>query len=210
MLAYTNKYWKMLMIPIKRILVKKYGKEDTKKLLTKAAAVYRELLMRADDIGADNPMASNMYEALVLVALWKAAEGRIAAEDLEGMVNDVMSFPLLKLTGLFININKPAGRKKLASMMKKNQDWLEAHPQYKKYSWDFNFDEEKNGEGFYYHFTQCPINTFARKEGFLEILPIMCNIDYKTASLMHAKLYRESTLAKGGAICDYWFVGDRK
>ena len=25
---------------------------------------------------------------------------------------------------------------------------------------------------------------------------------------MHAKLHRENTLAGGGKICDYWYVGD--
>ena len=41
------------------------------------------------------------------------------------------------------------------------------------------------------------------------MLPIMCDIDYKTAALMHAKLYRDHTLAGGGEVCDYWFAGDK-
>ncbi len=36
----------------------------------------------------------------------------------------------------------------------------------------------------------------------------MCDVDYLTAGLMHAKLIREHTLASGGEVCDYWFVGD--
>lgn len=32
-----------------------------------------------------------------------------------------------------------------------------------------------------------------------EVLPVMCDIDHKTAALMHAKL---NTLAGGGAVCD--------
>ena len=63
--------------------------------------------------------------------------------------------------------------------------------------------------GFYYYFTQCPLNTFARREGYLEVLPVMCDIDHITASLMHAKLNRKYTLASGGKVCDYWFVGDK-
>ena len=103
----------------------------------------------------------------------------------------------------------PGGMARIAEMMHKDAAWLEAHPQYKAYSWDFHFDETKHQDGFYYHFTQCPLNTFARKEGYLEVLPIMCDIDYKTAALMHAKLYRDHTLAGGGEVCDYWFVGDK-
>lgn len=32
-----------------------------------------------------------------------------------------------------------------------------------------------------------------------DVLPVMCDIDHKTAALMHAKL---NTLAGGGAVCD--------
>ena len=31
-----------------------------------------------------------------------------------------------------------------------------------------------------------------------EVLPVMCDIDHKTAALMHAKLNRENTLTGGG------------
>ncbi len=37
----------------------------------------------------------------------------------------------------------------------------------------------------------------------------MCDIDHLTAKLMHLTLHREQTLAGGGEICDYWFVGDQ-
>ena len=53
------------------------------------------------------------------------------------------------------------------------------------------------------------MNTFARREGYLEVLPVMCDIDHITDSLMHAKLNRKYTLASGGKVCDYWFVGDK-
>lgn len=95
-------------------------------------------------------------------------------------------------------------------MIKKNNDWLDKHIEYKECSWDFNFDESKNKEGFYYYFTKCPINTFAKEQGYLDILPIICDTDFKTAKFMHANLYRESTLAKGGKICDYLYIGDKK
>ena len=76
-------------------------------------------------------------------------------------------------------------------MMERDAKWLDEHPQYEKYSWDFHFDEKKHKDGFYYYFTQCPLNTFARREGYLEVLPVMCDIDHITASLMHAKLNRK-------------------
>ncbi len=210
MMEYTDKYWKMLMPFLKKSLNRRYGKEYTKGLLEKADAAYRDMLQRADDVGADNPMASNMYECLVFLAIWKAADGKISVEELREISVDVMSTPFFKLMGLVVNGNKKSGMKRLRAMMEKDADWLEKHPQYKGSSWDFNFDETKHQDGFYYHFTQCPLNTFARREGYLEVLPVMCDIDYLTAKLMHMELHREHTLAGGGDMCDYWFVGDKK
>ena len=199
----------MLMPYVKKSLIKRYGKEETQKLIEKTDIEYREMLRRTDDVGADNPMASNIYECLVFLAVWKAAEGKISVDDLRAISLDVMSTPMLKLAGLFINGNKKSGINRLRNMMLKNAAWLEKHPQYKKTSWDFNFDDTKHKDGFYYHFTKCPLNGFARKEGYLEVLPVMCDIDHLTAKLMHLTLHREQTLAGGGEICDYWFFGDR-
>ena len=115
----------------------------------------------------------------------------------------------MKVMGILINANKASGIKRIRKMMERDAKWLDEHPQYKKYSWDFHFDEKKHKDGFYYYFTQCPLNIFARREGYQEVLPVMCDIDHITASLMHAKLNRKYTLASGGKVCDYWFVGDK-
>lgn len=208
MMEYTNKYWKMIIPIVKKGLVRRFGKEETASLLQKADAIYRDMLNCADDIGKDNPMSSNMYEGLIFFAIWEAADGKISIDDLREITHEVMGFPLMKAVGIFVNANK-SGLARLEKKMHKNAEWLEVHPQYKGVSWDFNFDKTKHSEGFYYHFTRCPLNDFARREGYLEVLPVMCEIDLLSASLMHAKLIRRQTLASGGEMCDYWFVGDK-
>lgn len=208
MMEYTNKYWKMIIPIVKKGLVRRFGKEETASLLQKADAIYRDMLNRADDIGKDNPMSSNMYEGLIFFAIWEAADGKISIDDLREITHEVMGFPLMKAVGIFMNANK-SGLARLEKKMHKNAEWLEVHPQYKGVSWGFNFDKTKHSEGFYYHFTRCPLNDFARREGYLEVLPVMCEIDLISASLMHAKLIRRQTLASGGEMCDYWFVGDK-
>lgn len=209
MMKYTNKYWNMIMPYVKKSLVKRYGKEYTETLVQKADTEYRDMLNRIDDIGADNPMASNIYECLAFLAVWKVSDGRISVDELREITVEVMSTPFFKLMGLYINGNKKSGMRRIRKMMEKDAAWLEQNPQYKEASWDFNFDETKHTEGFYYHFTQCPLNNFARKEGYLEVLPVMCEMDHLTAKLMHITLHREQTLASGGEMCDYWFVGDK-
>lgn len=207
-MEYTDKYWKMIIPLVKKDLVRRFGKEEAASLIQKTDVVYRDMLNRADDIGKDNPMASNLYEGLLFLALWEAADGKISVDDLREITRAVMQFPAMKLVGLFVNANR-SGLEKLEKRMHKNAEWLEVHPQYKGVSWDFNFDKTKHSEGFYYHFTKCPLNDFARREGYIEVLPVMCEIDMLSAELMHAKLIRKQTLASGGDCCDYWFVGDK-
>ena len=40
------------------------------------------MLRRADDIGKDNPMASNLYEGLIFLALWDASDRQISVDEL--------------------------------------------------------------------------------------------------------------------------------
>lgn len=208
MMEYTDKYWKIIIPLVKKDLVRRFGKEEAASLIQKTDAVYRDMLNRADGIGKDNHMASNLFEGLLFLALWEAADGKISVDDLREITRAVMQFPAMKLVGLFVNANR-SGLEKLEKRMHKNAEWLEVHPQYKGVSWDFNFDKTKHSEGFYYHFTRCPLNDFARREGYIEVLPVMCEIDLLSAELMHAKLIRKQTLASGGDCCDYWFVGDK-
>lgn len=147
MMEYTNKYWNMLMPFIKKSLNKRYGKAYTKALIPKADAEYRDMLNRSDDIGRDNPMASNTYECLVFLAIWKAADGKISVEDLRAISKDVLSTPIMKVMGILINANKASGIKRIQKMMERDAKWLDEHPQYKKYSWDFHFDEKKHKDG---------------------------------------------------------------
>ncbi|MBF1269697.1 MAG: L-2-amino-thiazoline-4-carboxylic acid hydrolase, partial [Oribacterium parvum] len=76
-------------------------------------------------------------------------------------------------------------------------------------TWDFHFDEKRHRDGFYYHFTRCPLEKFARENGYLDLLPLCCDIDHIAVERNKGVLHREQTLATGGTICDYWFVGDQ-
>lgn len=210
MMEYTDNYWKVLTMVSKSWLRRKYGRAYTKELLARADAEYRGYLERADDIGGTaNPMAKNTYMCLVFIALWKAADGRISEQDLRDLTRSIMSMPILALLYGKMNMNQPVGLQRVSEGLHRSARWLDEHPQYQNLSWDFHFDETLHQDGFYYHFTQCHLNTIARKEGFLEILPVMCDVDHLTARLMHAVLHREQTLATGGDKCDYWFVGDQ-
>lgn len=50
---------------------------------------------------------------------------------------------------------------------------------------------------------------YAKKYGYMELMPHMCALDHTYAKLMHAKLIRTHTVATGADSCDYWYVPDR-
>ncbi len=208
MMKYKGIYMKLFKFLMKKPMREQYGTELTKKAFKGAPAIYKDMLAKCDDIGSDNPMAGNIYMCFVLLAIWKAADGAIDMEGYRKVITKLMQSPIIQKAKSGMDLNKPedleAAKKRFRSM----QEWADAHPQYKDKTWDFNFDETKHRDGTYYHFTRCPIEAFARKNGYLEILPVCCEIDYLLTRTAHGVLHRDYTLATGGTICDYWIVPD--
>ena len=60
----------------------------------------------------------------------------------------------------------------------------------------------------YYEFTACPAAEFAIKHGLTDIMPALCNVDFASMELIHAKLVRTTTCANG-CKCDYTICGDK-
>ncbi len=209
MMKYKGTYLRMISMVIKKPMYAQYGKQNTQKWLKEAKGIYRELLNETDDVGADNPMAVNIYMGYVFMAIWKAADGQIQIEDYKRVTREMMDQPIVQKLKGGTDMNRQEDFDKMKANFHRMADWLEAHPQYKEASWDYHFDDEKHKDGIYYYFTKCPMETFARTHGYLEVLPVLCDLDYYTAKTHHAVLLRDQTLAEGGEKCDYWFVGDQ-
>ncbi|MCD7729993.1 MAG: L-2-amino-thiazoline-4-carboxylic acid hydrolase [Oscillospiraceae bacterium] len=191
-------------------MIKKYGRKTAGEYVKKAKPIYREMLEQSDDIGAKNPMASNIYMAFVFMAIWRAANGAVTPDDMREITRELLGMELIRRLMGGMDVNKEKDMNKLKNMLHKNAKWIEEHHEYRDKSWDFNFDETPNVNGVSYHFTRCPLCNYARVHGYMEILPVMCEMDFLTAKLYHARLYREHTLADGGDMCDYLFVGDQE
>lgn len=59
------------------------------------------------------------------------------------------------------------------------------------------------GYDFSYHNLVCPLAAFARKYGYEEYMPYLCNLDYVNFGLLGAPLYREHTCFEDGDYCDF-------
>lgn len=60
----------------------------------------------------------------------------------------------------------------------------------------------------YYEFTACPTAEFAIKHGLTDIMPALCNVDFASMELLHARLIRTNTCVDG-CQCDYTICGDK-
>ena len=208
-MKYKGAFLHLITILIRNPMNKKYDRRFTKSVLKKVKPIYKEMLLQTEDIGCKNPMANNIYMAYVFMAIWKAADGKIKPVDFKEVITEFMANPLVIRFMGGVDMNVPKGMKKMTKRFHKMAQWAEEHLEYKDKTWDFNFNDTLHKDGTYYHFTRCPIEKFARENGYLEILPVVCDIDYLTAKARGAVLHREQTLATGGEMCDYWFVGDK-
>ncbi|MBP3857501.1 MAG: L-2-amino-thiazoline-4-carboxylic acid hydrolase [Ruminiclostridium sp.] len=59
------------------------------------------------------------------------------------------------------------------------------------------------GCDFSYHNLVCPLADFARKYGYEEYMPYLCNLDYVMFGVLGAPLYREHTCFEDGDYCDF-------
>ncbi len=69
-------------------------------------------------------------------------------------------------------------------------------------------EEYKEDKHIRYYFKTCPVYEFAKNHDLLDILPALCNVNYKGMEVLHSKLIRKCTL-KTSSICDYTIVGDK-
>lgn len=54
-----------------------------------------------------------------------------------------------------------------------------------------------------YHMTVCPLADFARRYGYMEYMPYLCNLDYAMFAALNVPFYREKTCAAGDGFCDF-------
>lgn len=165
------------------------------------------MLEKTDDIGANNPMSGNIYLDYVFMAVCRA--GNFNVDDFKEIIVEFTNNKLINKVISMLDLNNPKDMEKLTRQMYKIKEWTDNHEKYKDKTWDFNFDKNFHKDGLYYYFTRCPMEKFARENGYLDLLPLCCGLDYILIEKRKAVLHRQQTLATDGEICDYWIVGNK-
>lgn len=193
---------------MKKVLTERYNKACAAEIMRKSKRVCREIVERADDIGDDNSMVYNELFALAFVAPYLASE-KIPPET----VQEMMRRSLYHIKWYFgrTDLNTAKGKAENKKSVVKYAKWYtpEKEQQYPT-SFKVDFEGLPYEGACYYRITRCPICAYAEQLGVSELMPLFCELDEVMITLQHGVLYREQTLASGGAYCDYFITGDKE
>ncbi|MGI5975654.1 MAG: L-2-amino-thiazoline-4-carboxylic acid hydrolase [Eubacteriaceae bacterium] len=206
-MKYKAIYWILAKPFVKRYLKRHFDRKSIKTIFKNAKAEYKSLLGKSDDIGSDNPMASNLYFALVIVSFLTANRDIVTEKMLSEMIESTFNSSFLKKL-MPLDLNREKDILFMKHRMLRASKWADKHKNEHPGTWEFNFDD-KHKDGYYFYFTKCPIAKFFKDNNMENLTAIFCGIDHLTIKLAKGKLIRNCTLANGDAMCDFWIVGDK-
>ncbi|NMD37231.1 MAG: L-2-amino-thiazoline-4-carboxylic acid hydrolase [Christensenellaceae bacterium] len=206
-MKYKHSYWIILKPFIKKYLRMNFDKNSTKIIFKKAKAEYKHLISKAEDIGYNNPMASNLYFSLLFVSFLTSNRDKFTEDMLAEMIESILNSSFAKKI-YRVDLNKEKDMERLKKRIRKNAEWAEKNRTKYPENWDYNF-EGRYKDGCYYYFTKCPIAKFFKENNLENLTYIFCDTDYISFRNIKGRLIRQCTLAKGDDKCDFWIVGDR-
>ena len=194
--------------------IKKHFSLEYKEICRRQKEIFPKMMSNAPDLGGkDNSLAGNLTMFIIFLSFYEAADHRLDGNTIDELLIEV--YNSVRFLSPLMNINHKIilnpfrkylykSYKKYADDVKKNQTegkWLE--------TWLMRVNPNNTDEGIAFTLVGCPLVQYAKKYGYMEIMPHMCNLDHQYAKLMHAKLIRTHTVATGSDSCDYWYVPDK-
>lgn len=166
---------------------------------------YAELLSewRIDLGGKKNfhNSAGGTYDCIAIMCYYDVCRDVVSLREIEEIEENLILPAFRKLR--FVDINKPFWRKLMyrafTNAKKRCDTW---------HDYEMDVAPYENGKPIYYEFTACPVAEFAKQFGFTDIMPALCNVDYASMELIHAKLVRTTTCVDG-CRCDYTICGNQ-
>ncbi len=185
-----------------------YPPEKREEVWTNVQKQYVEFLTdwRTDLGGSKNfhNGAGGTYDCIALMAYYVVCKDVTSLAEIEEMEGNLFLTAFRKLSKLkIIDCNKPFFKKLMY------RAFLNAKAQCDKWGdYEMNVAPFDKNKPIYYEFTACPVAEFAKQHDLLEVMPALCNPDYESMELIHAKLVRTTTCSNG-CKCDYTICGDK-
>lgn len=193
----------------------RFGKEQGKILWKKTKKIYEDFVQELPYTGGSrNFMAHSLYDSIACFAYWEAMpEGQ--KETVEEFTETVAlvfngDTSKKKRNPEFLTANNKILLKAAAGIMRLVFAPLNRKVDSGKWNnaWRIKINPDKQKPGLQMVLVGCPIVDFAKKHGYMELMPAMCNPDYENMPELGIHLIRPKTVGMGYDICDYHFVGD--
>ncbi len=196
--------------PCKREILSKialhYPEAEREKVWELVQRQYADYLAgwRTDLGGSDNfhNGKGGTYDCIAIMSYYTVCRAVTSFREIEEMEENLI-LPSFRVLSKFVDCNKPFWRKLMYRAFTRAKAGCD-----KWHDYEMNVAPYKEGRPIYYEFTACPAAEFAKKFGLTEIMPALCNVDFASMELIHARLVRTTTCANGSK-CDYTICGDR-
>ena len=166
---------------------------------------YAELLSKwRTDLGGKKNFHNGVggtYDCIAIMCFYDVCRDVVTFREMEEIEENLILPSFRKLR--FVDINKPFWKKLMYRAFSTAQKHCDTWHDY-----EMDVAPYETDKPIYYEFTACPAAEFAKRFGFTDIMPALCNVDYASMELLHAKLVRTTTCVDG-CRCDYTICGDK-
>lgn len=203
----------------KRVLTKRledrFGKAQGAALWETTKRIYEEFVRELPYTGGSrNFMAHALYDSIACFAYWEAMpqDRRETVEEFTRTVALVFNGDTVKKRNPeWLTANNTVLLKAVGGFLRLPSSLLNWMAERRKWNnaWRVKVNPNKPTEGIQLMLVGCPIVDFAKKHGYMDLMPAMCNPDYENMPGFGMHLIRPKTVSMGYDVCDYRFVGDR-
>ena len=166
---------------------------------------YAELLSKwRTDLGGKKNFHNGVggtYDCIAIMSYYVVCKAITSFREIEEMEENLILPTFRKLK--FVDCNKPFWRKLMYKAFVRAKSGCD-----KWHDYEMSVAPYETDKPIYYEFTACPAAEFAIKHGLTDIMPALCNVDFASMELLHAKLVRTTTCVDG-CRCDYTICGDK-
>ncbi len=141
------------------------------------------------------------YDCIAIMSYYTVCKAVTSFREIEEMEENLILPTFRKLK--FVDCNKPFWRKLMYKAFVRAKSGCD-----KWHDYEMSVAPYETDKPIYYEFTACPAAEFAIRHGLTDIMPALCNVDYASMELLHAKLIRATTCVDG-CRCDYTICGDQ-
>ena len=120
------------------------------------------------------------YDCIAIMSYYVVCKAVTSFREIEEMEENLILPTFRKLK--FVDCNNPFWRKLMYKAFVRAKSGCD-----KWHDYEMSVAPYETDKPIYYEFTACPVAEFAIKHGLTDIMPALCNVDFASMELLHAR-----------------------